>query len=563
MRTQPVGADLYRSSGQGLPTIESYLEAFTPAPAWDELPAWPPDVFALANLLLDHTQSYRFVVAPPPGRRWPRSPDWNRRVVEAARSWWMAVERPEARPPELVDRWWRILTEARSMPLALVHSGEAWEVCEALLSLHATADEACAWLSSPARPGPCAECETRGWKLLAETGSLSRFSPARMRIVPKGRFTNRGITIRSLSRYMALCYEAVDLRWNRVGPDAGVAASLAGRTDYNLVLVPWPLTVRARDFHPMPTPLGNMDEQHFGFFEFAPRTSLDRGYVRALLDTARGAMERIDAVVLPEAALDADEVTMVEEAAEDAGATILIAGVRTPRVEGVFGRNYLHLGVQTAAGWVRLEQDKHHRWCVDGKQIRQYHLGRSLDPNKLWWEAVDVRPRTLNVIDFGGAATTAPLVCEDLAQMDEVSDLLRRIGPSVVIAVLFDGPQLASRWPCRYACVLSEDPGSAVLTLTSYGMAARSKPNGFRRSRVIALWRSSGGALEQIELGRGSDAVGVTLSLSNRSVWTADGRSHSDVPFVTLSGRRQLKVSPKRRQAGPITSTSLPSGSST
>ncbi|HET7419685.1 MAG TPA: hypothetical protein VFL27_04850 [Candidatus Dormibacteraeota bacterium] len=536
--------------GDGSPTVESYFNAFSPAPPWDDLPAWPPDMFALANLVLDHTQGYRFVVAPPPGRRWPRSPDWNRRVLEAARSWRTVIERRRAGLPELVDRCWQIVSQARGMPLARIQSGDAWDVCEALLTLHATADEACAWLSAPAQPGSCAECELRAWKLLEETGSLSHVSPARIRVVPKGRFTNRGITIRSLSRYMALCYETVDLRWNRVGPDAGVAASLAGRTEYNLVLVPWPLTVHACDFHPMPTPLGNMDESHFGFFEFAPKTSLDAGYVRDLLETARRTMDRVDAVVLPEAALDAKEVVFVEDAVGEVGATILIAGVRTPCVEGVFGRNYLHLGVRTATGWVRLEQDKHHRWSVDGRQIRQYHLGRSLDPKKLWWEAVDIRPRTLNVIDFGGAATTAPLVCEDLAQMDEVSDLLRRIGPTVVIAVLFDGPQLASRWPCRYACVLSEDPGSAVLTLTSVGMALRSTPKGLHQSRVIAMWRSSGGALEEIELGRGSDAVGITLSLSNRSVWTADGRCHADVPFVTLSRQCQLSVSPKRVRRG-------------
>ena len=527
-------------------------------------------MFALTNLVLDHTQSYRFVVAPPPQRRWPESADWNRRVAEAAQAWRSSVEHPASELPGLVDRCWQTVSEARSMPLGQIQNGDAWDVCEAILTLHAIADESCAWLSAPAQPGSCAECEARAWKLLDETGSLSNISPARIRVVPKGRFTNRGITIRSLSRYMALCYESVDLRWNRVGPDAGVAASLAGRTDYNLVLIPWPLSVRASDFHPVPTPLRNMDEQHFGFFEFAPKASLDAAYVRALLENARRTMQRIDAVVLPEAALESEDIGFLEDVLGDVGATILIAGVRTPGGEGVFGRNYIHLGVRTASGWVRLEQDKHHRWCVDGRQIHQYHLGRSLDPKKLWWEAVDIRPRTLNVIDFGGAATTAPLVCEDLAQMDEVSDLLRRIGPSVVIALLLDGPQLASRWPCRYACVLSEDPGSAVLTLTSFGMAARSKPNGFHKSRVIALWRSSGGTLQEIGLGRGSDAVGITLSLSNRSVWTADGRCHTDVPFVTLSQQRQLRVSPPAiawhrsgRQAGPMISTSFPSGSST
>ncbi len=543
MRTQPFEAGLLEGAA-GTATIGSYFRSFSPAPRWEDLPRWPPDVFALTNLILDHTQGYRFVVAPPPDGGWPPTPSWNQRVVAAGRAWKAWADTPHARLPDLVNRCWKVVTEARRLPLAQIESGDAWDVCEALLTLHAIADESCSWLSAPARPGRFADGETRAWKLLDATGSLSRISPARIRVVPKGRFTSRGITIRSISRYLALCYESVDLRWNRVGPDPAVSTSLGGREDFNLVLIPWPLTVYASDFHPVATPLGNMDENVFGFFEFAPTAPLEASHMRSVLYAARASLERIDAVVLPEAALEVGDITPLEDLLDEFGATILIAGVRTPRVESAFGRNYLHLGVRASSGWARLEQDKHHRWCLDGRQIRQYHLARSLDPSKLWWEAVDLRPRKLNVIDFGGGATTAPLVCEDLAQMDEVADLLRRIGPSVVIAVLLDGPQLESRWPSRYACVLADEPGSAVLTLTSLGMAARSKPNGFRQSRVVALWRSSGGTLEQIELRRRADAIAITLSVSSRSVWTADGRCHTDVPFVTLSRQRQLRVSP-------------------
>ena len=83
--------------------------------------------------------------------------------------------------------------------------------------------------------------------------------------------------------------------------------------------------------------------------------------------------------------------------------------------------NYLHFGVATSTGWKRYEQDKHHRWCLDDRQIRQYHLTRSLEPKRLWWEAIDISERTLHVIDVGGGITTVPLVCEDLARLDEVA----------------------------------------------------------------------------------------------------------------------------------------------
>lgn len=60
--------------------VAEYFDAFAPAPDWDELVSWPPDVFALANLVLDHTGGYRFVVAPPANAGWPPLPDWAGRV---------------------------------------------------------------------------------------------------------------------------------------------------------------------------------------------------------------------------------------------------------------------------------------------------------------------------------------------------------------------------------------------------------------------------------------------------------------------------------------------------
>jgi hypothetical protein len=67
-------------------------------------------------------------------------------------------------------------------------------------------------------------------------------------------------------------------------------------------------------------------------------------------------------------------------------------------------------------------------------------------------------------------------MCEDLAQSDNVAEVIRSVGPALVITPLLDGPQLASRWAARYASVFADDPGSAVLTLTSFGLAQRCRP---------------------------------------------------------------------------------------
>ena len=86
--------------------------------------------------------------------------------------------------------------------------------------------------------------------------------------------------------------------------------------------------------------------------------------------------------------------------------------------------------------------------------------------------------RSIQFLELGGGITIVAVVCEDLARLDAVADLLRTVGPTLVLTVLLDGPQLASRWTARYASVLADDPGSAVLTLTSFGMVERSRPGG-------------------------------------------------------------------------------------
>jgi hypothetical protein len=496
---------------------------------------WPPDVFALTNLVLDHTEAYRFVIAPPAGRRWPPIPDWNRRVRSAARAWRVAAVEQGAELPSLVRRCWETVTRHRHTELAAIRTGEAWELIEALLTLHATADEACA-ATTGGLAGDHA-FRARAQRRLHEHGSLSRLSPARVRILPKTHLSAHGITIRSLSRHLALCYEPVDVRWRSLERGLDV-----DRRDYHLVLVPWPLSIEARDFRPVAqTAVGNTDLDHFGFFEFAPEQSVDHGLLRSLVREATDAAGTVDAVVLPEGAVTPEAIAGLEAALDEQAPILLVAGVREPTTTGGYGRNYLHFGVRTARGWERYQQDKHHRWYLDDSQLRQYGLTRSLDPTKLWWEAIDVRERTLNVIDLGHGVTAAPLICEDLARLDEVADLVRRIGPSLVVAVLLDGPQLRSRWTGRYAGILVDDPGSTVLTLTSYGMASRSRRPGAPPSRVVALWTNSTDGVREIELEPGAEAILLTASVDSRPLWTADGRHHEAVPSLTLTDVRQLR----------------------
>jgi len=107
-----------------------------------------------------------------------------------------------------------------------------------------------------------------------------------------------------------------------------------------------------------------------------------------------------------------------------------------------------------------------------------------------------------------------------------------------VIALLMDGPQVAGRWPGRYATVVADDPGSSVLTLTSAGMSWLNKADGYDRSRVIALWKDAhSGRIHEIALPDDACATVLTLWASTTEEFTADGRSDGGAAGLIRWGR--------------------------
>jgi hypothetical protein len=171
------------------------------------------------------------------------------------------------------------------------------------------------------------------------------------------------------------------------------------------------------------------------------------------------------------------------------------------------------------------QQAKHHRWKLDDSQICRYHLGGQLNPVNLWWEHIDLRTRECHFFVFRHGMSLATLICEDLARVDPVQSVIRSVGPNLVIALLMDGPQLERRWGGRYATVLADDPGSAVLTLTSAGMVARSAQPGESVPREIALWKGYEGIAQELRLPIGSHALLLTLTRRSQEHFTLDGRS--------------------------------------
>src|SRR5262249_13202427 len=141
-----------------------------------------------------------------------------------------------------------------------------------------------------------------------------------------------------------------------------------------------------------------------------------------------------------------------------------------------------------------------------------------------WWEAVNVPRRVLHFIEFGEGFTVVVLICEDLAQNDEVADLIRAIGPTGIVTPLLDGPQLPSRWSARYASVFADDPGSAVLTLSAWGLVDRCRPRGLNAAHVVGLWKDPSNGFNEIPLESGAQGILLTACVSPAQRGSNDGR---------------------------------------
>lgn len=468
-----------------------------------------------------------------------------------------------------------------------------WETFQALMTLHAIADEACSgWgiRSEDLREGPNGQVITRAGEksdaqeyaehLLETLGTLATIDNQRCRVLPKRHTPGVGITLRSLSANLAHHRSSVDVSW-RVSPLQGQFANpLIARMSekdnkdkkekdgkmLSVLLLPWPLKVHSLDFKLVHPDHVTMNKDKFGFFSYSPekpsskRDEKFQALLAHALETARLETAAIDVVVLPEGALTKTEVKLLERTLERFDVSFYVAGVRcNPKDEDDPGekKRYLHdnmvyfkmgnyrksepFGSPGSKGKEDGVQHKHHRWKINRSQVTTYSLGHILSPTKEWWEAIKIRRRKVSFINIGEELTICPLICEDLARQDPIADLIRAAGPSLVITILMDGPQKMDRWSAKYASVLAEDPGSAVITLTSFGMVKRWRPRNRQSSRVVALWSDGRGEVREIELKKNSIGILLNLCLDPQNEMIADGRIEgNETNAVILGGIHQI-----------------------
>jgi hypothetical protein len=496
---------------------------------------WPPDLFAATSSILQESGAYRSLVSPPGASEWPPqdASSWCADVAALAAHW---VEWCEDHLPPVAERVSTPVTSRIKAFFAAILQLDLddlaleanWGLLAELLALNAIADEACAGLGlgSLSPDGSAYRLHASGQ--LTDNGTLSSLPRERLRVLPKTRTPQSGISIRSLSHHVCSIRGEVGVTWRRRDFPKRLESDRL-----RMLLFPWPLRIVESDFVPVDGPLKNLDTTKYGFFAFQPSydSALLYDTFERVLRNASAAANAIDMVVLPECAVTEAEFDELWKRCCAGGVHVLLAGVRT----SVTNEARLRVGVSNPT---MVLQHKHHRWCLDEAQIASYDIGGALSPARRWWESMGLPRRELTFIAFNDWLTLCHLICEDLARTDPVAHVIRAVGPTLLVALLLDGPQLGERWSARYASILAEDPGTSVLTLTALGMALR----GSRPNRTIGFWRDANAGGRPIVLEDGAEAAVLTVWAQRLEEFTADGRTdHGLASRIIYGGLAQVR----------------------
>lgn len=577
-------------------TVKAFIESIKPDWSIADWLAWPPDVFALTSMMLKQTGAYIAAVLPPGDEDWPAEYQWQEKLELVRREWyeWIFDKSEENGPgeskvtnlPELIRNHVAIieanLSEVTIDEIHLVatqgytaldshlrtnhgiqdnheikdRKQRVWDVCRAVLELHALADEACAgfgipssaeWRTPSSPSDSTFRLKTIDYKaiqyisnmLLAHTGTLSRLPTNVVRVLPKLRTPNVGLTLRGFSHHVTVHQTEVDVRW-RTMPWVNI-----DENTINILIIPWPYKIEPTWFSPSAYTTHRLSSERTRYFHYSGSPEgISAHDVLALIKDAEKSVHRVHMIVFPELALTNENLieildTLASNQERDQ-IPMVLAGIRSDG--DMLSRNTVVLSSFFAGKWYQMKQDKHHRWKLNESQIQQYNIGGALAASKEWWEAIELYSRRLSVLAPNNWLTLCPLICEDLARLEPVSEIIRGIGPTLVVAILLDGPQIQDRWPGRYASVLADDPGSSVLTVTALGLTNRSISKGSHsKPQTIALWKDNVKGWNPIEIEEGKKGVVLTVSAHWREETTLDGRSdHGSGAVFVWQGVHQV-----------------------
>ena len=548
------------------------------------VPMWPPDAFAIGAALLRRTGAYLDLVngdelrgeipVLPAAAVSAAGITWRRELNEVFAAARPGSKTPKKRkrirevcPAEIRAAWHDLrsngavmLTDVRCHPI----------LTAAAITLCTVSDAACEGMGVGLDASSSFFAEERDGRspflAFAERNAKdpNRFRsyclhipPAKLAVLGKRHTPQRGCSIRSLTHHLAL-YTPTEIQ--AVWPEP-IQKTHEEIDVFNVLLLPWPTDVEDTHF----SSRQSADRQRY--FDYRPAAlqgppAIDR--VKGAMREAARYVDRVHAVVLPELALDESEFAAVEKFVASQRA-LLVSGVRAAPCEQSAGMPANKCVMQPYGLSVhsdvrrmpkakdlaahRRTQSKHHRWCLDRRQIMQYKLGGRLPASRDCWEYTHLGQREIHFVTLTSWLTISTLICEDLARQEPVTEVVRAVGPNLIFALLMDGPQLKSRWSSRYASVLAEDPGCSVLSLTSLGMSRRSRPPDMKagddKSSFIALWRDAVYGEQEMCLEQDHDACVLSLVCKTNDEFTIEGHNLSrKAHFPVFAGYQSFSSRP-------------------
>lgn len=448
----------------------------------------------------------------------------------------------------------------------------AEEFISKILILHAICDEACTGIGlMGSRNVRSTSFRYLANLLLTAKGSLSTLSKHLGVVLPKLKTPSSGLTLRSISHHLTYHVTEVEVMWRNF-PWANIE-----HNSLNILCICLPEVVKNQHFIASEETFSNT--RYFNLENPVDsnnklKSNIDNAPIDVYKIIARlriaeeMGVEKVHCLVMPESTLSEIEFRALLIALNHyycginfrnskAKVPIVITGVRREKTVGKkkIYINELRIAIYFSDKWYFMSQRKHHRWKLDSNQLKQYGLASKFSTNRDWFENVDISQRRLSIICASDWLTLCPLICEDLARLEPVSEIIRGVGPSLLLALLADGPQLSNRWSARYASVFADDPGTSVITLTSKGMVEKSLPLKKRFSihdsedekkklLTCGLWKDYVNGFKTLDIKAKEDpSFIITLGSSLKEEFTADGRSdHGNGSVLELQAIEQLSA---------------------
>lgn len=530
----------------------------------NQLISWPPNVFIILYSIVEYTDKYRLLVSPQDHIQWKDS--HNKICDELVRSWVSYLDYVIAKKGTFTDVGFLLQKYLDNVFNAVNFNRCIYELmnenvfCESVFSLIISIDKLFCKKS-----GRNIHTEVYGSMVVRDFNyriyamenptydtsfiNLADNDPKFGVVAWKYNTPQSGLTLNNLTQNLTYIKPAVKYTHNINKVDKVRHA----KKSYNILVIPWPFNIKDEYFTPSTIVNRNMDD-YFDFFDYHPTDDFDIKYLLSFVLSALKRVGFIDLIVFPECALSKIQFNLFTKKLHEIfnkNAPSLLSGVYGK--DGENGSNAAVLGFvdEDLLAFNNIIQEKHHRWFLDRNQLRNYNLAASLNPGKKWWENIAVGRRKLATLETADGVILCPLVCEDLARQEPVAQAVRAVGPNLVVSLLLDGPQIAQRWPGKYAAVLSDDPGCSVLSVTALGMTQRATGLGHAPSRDVALWSEPGKPSETLQVTSTSGSLVLELELESVKMWSLDGRAE-EKPILRKKMHTTCELEFKHKDAGTL-----------